>query len=313
MCTKHLVVLLAVLFYIVLLQASNELWARFLASENGKEQVPTTLVNGTVDLPMTLQFSSDFEGEKAGDRRELSPGIAFRWCPPGTFTMGSHEAEVARRDDERQVDVKLTKGFWLGETEVTASQWQKLMGTSPWRGKSLVKEGEAYAASYISHDDAVSFCEKLTSKERDAGRLSKVWKYALPTEAQWEYACRAGTMTRYSFGNLDSELTEYAWFIENAYRKDEKFPHEVGQKKPNHWGLKDMHGNVWEWCRDWYAKKLPGGRDPNSNEPGIFELRVDRGGCWYLDASCCRSAYRDAVSPQFRSSVIGFRVAAVPE
>jgi hypothetical protein len=173
------------------------------------------------------------EGSNAGDRKELAPGIAFRWCPAGTFRMGEGDGAV---------DVELSKGFWLGETEVTQGQWKNLMGTSPWSGRVGVgarasndttppKEGPEYAASYVNFEDAVTFCKKLTAQEQRAGRLPKNWNYSLPTEAQWEYACRAGTPTKFSFGDDESRLRQYAWFGDNSGKAP--YARRVELKKPN--------------------------------------------------------------------------------
>ena len=185
------------------------------------------------------------------------------------------------------------------------------MGTTPWSGKEYVKEGGDYAASYVSHDDAVEFYKKLTSQERATGKLPKGWKYSLPTEAQWEYACRASTTTRFSFGENELQLGDYGWFKGNADDKKEEYAHQVGLKKPNAWGLKDMHGNVWEWCSDWKAATLVGGRDPQGPLSGSF--RVNRGGGWGDDAVVCRSADRRYDSPGNRYGSLGFRLAAVPD
>ncbi|MGV3608050.1 MAG: formylglycine-generating enzyme family protein [Planctomycetaceae bacterium] len=245
-----------------------------------------------------------FEGTNAGDRKELvpTPTIAFRWCPAGAFTMG---------EDDKKVEVALTSGYWLGETEITQGQWQKLMGTSPWSGKELVKEGEDYAATYISHHDAVSYCQKLTVQERSAGRLPKGWKYCLPTEAKWEYACRAGAQSQFSFGQSERPLDEYGWFEKNAAEMGENFAHRVGMKKPNAWGVLDMHGNVGEWCSDWWDKKLFGSRDPVGLSTGAG--RVHRGGAWTsLDVNCRSAARRDS-SPDFRSYDLGFRLSCLRE
>jgi formylglycine-generating enzyme required for sulfatase activity len=218
------------------------------------------------------------------------------------------------------VDVTLTQGFWLGKFEVTQGLWESLMGTTPWKGKTAVQEGADYPATYLNADDAFEFCRKLTDVERKAGRLTEVWEYTLPTEAQWEYACRAGTTTRFSFGDDASELNHYAWFG-RFYGEDGKqneigelYPHEVGQKKPNPWGLHDMHGNVWEWCRDWYAVQVEAGAD--SAGPAKGSERVIRGGSFVEQSVVSRSARREgpmaAKRNNGRQNYVGFRVACVP-
>ena len=180
------------------------------------------------------------------------------------------------------------------------------MGTTPWSGNKFVKEGPDFAVSFITHPEAEAYCEKLTEIERTAGRLPTGWKYTLPTEAQWEYACRAGTMTKYSFGDDESKLGDYAWFNKNASNLDEIYAHAVGVKKPNPWGLFDMHGNVYEWCQDWYADKLLGGIDPVGTS--AVDRRVLRGGSWFYLAKGSRSANRNSWRPTVRYIVNGFRV-----
>ena len=151
-------------------------------------------------------------------------------------------------------------------------------------------------------------CEKLTDLARKAGKLKADEEYRLPTEAKWEYACRAGTQTAFSFGDDEKQLGEYAWFKGNAFKAGEIYAHKVGLKKPNPWGLHDMHGNVWEWCSDWYGEKLSGGVDPIGPEKGSY--RVFRGGGWRLDPGFCRSADRSFSShPSARGIILGFRVA----
>jgi formylglycine-generating enzyme required for sulfatase activity len=199
------------------------------------------------------------------------------------------------------------------------------MQTAPWRGEDYVKEGDNYPATYVNWADAIDFCEKLSEQERSAGRLPSGWQYTLPTEAQWEYACRAGTTTRYSFGDAQSDLPEYAWIEKNTKAAGEEYAHQVGQKKANGFGLHDMHGNVMEWCRDWYSDKLPGGTDPlvkigqatDFGEPssakslGPGAARVFRGGNWFVGGAFCRSAARHERTPAFRLFNLGFRVAVV--
>ncbi len=157
--------------------------------------------------------------------------LPLAWCPPGKFRMGSPPTELGRIGNEGPVDVTLTKGFWLGQHGVTQSEWQRVMQTTPWSGQNYVKEGEDYPATYVSWEDAIRFCEKLTEMERDAGRLPVRWKYRLPTEAQWEYACRAGAKSRFSFGDDESDLPGYAWFTKNTDGADEKIRASGGPKE----------------------------------------------------------------------------------
>jgi sulfatase modifying factor 1 len=206
--------------------------------------------------------------------------------------------------------VRITRAFCFGKTTVTQGQWWSVMGTRPWLGQDYVKEGADVAATYMSWDDAVEFCAWLTKFEQSSGTLHGNQQYRLPTEAEWEYACRAGTKTEWSFGDDDARLgEEFAWFDGNAWDKDEKYAHEVGQKKPNPWGLYDMQGNVAEWCSDWYDAeyyaKSPAA-DPQG--PGAGSFRVIRGGGWDHDPVGCRSASRDFDAPTHRDKDIGFRV-----
>ena len=162
----------------------------------------------------------------------------------------------------------------------------------------------------MSHQEAIEFCEILTKKEQQAGRLPQGFEYRLPTEAEWEYACRAGTTTTYCFGNDATRLSDFAWWggiAGNGNAKSEQYAHEVGLKKPNAWGLHDMHGNVYEWCADVYRPKLPGGTDPLVTSDGLGA--VYRGGSWDITAAYCRTAYRYWVKPEKQSFNVGFRVA----
>ena len=258
-------------------------------------------------------------GTAAGDAKEFAPGMTFRWCPPGRFKMGTASILSLLRisyltwiwDHEAPVWVQLGSGFWLAETLLTQRQWQTVMGSAPWQGHSEIKEGDDFPATYVSHDDAVLFCEKLTERERLSGRLASSGTYRLPTESQWEYACRAGTKTKFSFGDDDSQLEEYAWFYNNCLSVGEAYPHEVRRKKPNPWRFYDMHGNVWEWCLDWDGPKPVGGVDPRGVPSGTH--RIIRGGSWRPQkTSILRSAYRGCSMPHTRSD-IGFRVAFVCE
>lgn len=223
----------------------------------------------------------------------------------GTFTMGSPNAEKGRDSDEGpETEVTLTQSYWLGETEVTQRQWEEIMGNNPSNSKGGNRPVES-----VTWNDAMEFCRRLTTRERAAGRLDGRHEYTLPTEAQWEYACRAGTITRFSFGD-DAEYTQlgnYAWYASNSGQT-----HDVAQKLANPWGLYDMHGNVWEWCLDWYSGSYPGGNvaDPRGSSSGVNRLL--RGGGFADVGRTCRSAYRRKVGTDPRHPIYrGFRVALV--
>ncbi|MEO2014274.1 MAG: SUMF1/EgtB/PvdO family nonheme iron enzyme [Fuerstiella sp.] len=231
-----------------------------------------------------------------------SIGMKLRLIPVGEFVMGSPSSEVGRDDNESQHHVRITKPYYVQTTEVTQGQWKSVMGTEPWKEKSFVKEGSDYAASYVSHSDAGEFCRKLSAREGVT--------YRLPTEAEWEYACRGGSTGMYSFGTSVGQLGQYAWFEDNAYDINQKYVHRVGQNRGNDFGLYDMHGNVFEWCSDWYDKdyyKSSSVNDPQG--PSSGSDRVYRGGGWSRSADCCRSAHRYRYSPSDRTDSLGFRVA----
>jgi formylglycine-generating enzyme required for sulfatase activity/predicted Ser/Thr protein kinase len=252
-----------------------------------------------------------FAGAKAGqERSDNALDLKLCWCPPGKFRMGGMRMNDLTRVDEDQADVWLTRGFWLGKYEVTQGQWLKLMGMAVWDGHDLPKRGEKYPALFVTWDEAELFCARMTELERTAGRLPAGWEYRLPTEAQWEYACRAGSETKFSFGDDDSGLGAYAWFDQNTTRVVQRWAHEVGLKQANGWGLYDMHGNAAEWCRDIFGGKLPGGLDPEVTQ-GTASNRVSRGGSFPWWAMQCRSGMRMGASPSGRHEYVGFRLAAV--
>ncbi|HBJ36770.1 MAG TPA: hypothetical protein DDZ51_18850 [Planctomycetaceae bacterium] len=232
-----------------------------------------------------------------------SIGMKLKLIPAGTFMMGSPESEEERRDNETRHRVTLTKPYHLGTTEVTQGQWESVMGTTLWKGQMYVQEGSNNAATYVSWDDAVEFCRRLSAKE---GRT-----YRLPTEAEWEYACRAGKTTAYSFGDDAAQLSEYGWWggIDgNGNSQAEQYAHAVGLKRANAFGLYDMHGNVWEWCSDWYGDYPASAQvDPLGAAPG--SERVFRGGGWDHNVWGCRSAFRMWSAPGYRSFYLGFRLA----
>ena len=267
-------------------------------------------------------YTTGLDRGAIGDSRSFEIGggrtVVLKYVPGGEFLMGSPADEAERQDDEKQVRVTLTSHYWMGETEVTQGQWEAVMGTTPAQQKA---KGDAYGdvnglgadhpMYFVSHDDAEAFIGKLNAQSRPAAG----WRWALPSEAQWERACRGGTETVFSFGDsLDSTQANF----------DGNYPYGNGKKgsnleqttavksyTANGYGLYDMHGNVYEWCADWYGETLPGGVDPNGPKTG--SLRVLRGGSWRDYGGDCRSAYRGGYSPVARGSRLGFHLAAVPE
>jgi len=226
--------------------------------------------------------------------RPAGPG-GFVWISPGTFVMGSPSSEEGRVSDEVQHTVTLTQGFWLSDHEVTQSEYQAVMGNNP----SYFKGDLNRPVETVSWDEAVLYCQKLTERERAAGRITAQQAYRLPTEAEWEYAARAGT-TGARYGGLDT----IAWWNGNAGNQT----HPVKQKAPNAWGLYDMLGNVWEWCSGRYGDYPTGSvTDPTGSPSG--SLRVHRGGGWDGDARHARSADRSRLDPGYRYYDLGFRPA----
>jgi len=227
-----------------------------------------------------------------------SIGMEFKLIPAGTFTMG----DASGLNNETPHEVTLTKPFKMGVHEVTQDQYEQVMGVNPSEYKGADNPVET-----VSWEDAVEFCRKLSElpAEKEAGNV-----YRLPTEAEWEYACRARTTTKFSFGDDESDSDDYGWYSENSDQKT----HPVGSKLPNAWGLYDMHGNVWEWCQDW-EEDYPSGSvtDPSGATSGSYRsYRVFRGGSWSSTAGDCRSAYRSSFEPSLRHGIIGFRVSLSP-
>ena len=228
------------------------------------------------------------------------------WIKEGSFAMGSPSFEVGRYSAEGpQTSVTISRGFWMGIYEVTQAQYQTVVGSNP----SSFTGDTSRPVEKVSWHNAVAYCAALTTSEQTAGRCPATWSYRLPTEAEWEYACRAGTTTRFSYGDDDTLLTNYAWYNSNSGSTT----HPVGQKAPNAWGLFDMHGNVWEWCQDsWdFSANYPGG---STIDPLVTagSGRVGRGGGWGLGADGTRSAGRGVLLPAFTFDIIGFRVVLAP-
>ncbi len=234
----------------------------------------------------------------------------FAWIAPGTFVMGSPSREKDRYPDEGpQTTVTLTRGYWMGRYEVTQAEYQAVLGGNP----SHFTGDLTQPVEQVSWLDATNYCDKRTQQDRQAGLIPAGYEYRLPTEAEWEYACRAGTTTRFYWGD-DLSYTgigSYAWYTGNTGWNT----YPVGQKPPNAWGLYDMSGNVWEWCSDrclnWYGK-YPGGSVTDPKGAGAGSYRVLRGGCWNSYAAYCRSALRNYATPAVQSIDIGFRVVLAP-
>jgi formylglycine-generating enzyme required for sulfatase activity len=204
------------------------------------------------------------------------------------------------KDDETPVHEVCVGGFWMGKYEVTQAQWQNVMGDNPshFTKDKVGQDTSTHPVEQVSWEDVQEFLQQLNEK---AGTDV----YRLPTEAEWEYVARAGTETMYSFGNDVEKLVEYAWYIINS-----KFSsHPVGQLKPNVWGLHDMHGNVWEWCQDWYDREYYS-KSPSKNPggPSSGSDRVMRGGYLSSGAGDCRAAFRDGLTPDSHNHSVGFRL-----
>jgi len=223
---------------------------------------------------------------------DLGDGVKIEMVliPAGSFTMGGAGGGAIHK-------VNITKPFYLGKHEVTQEQWEKVMGDNP----SQLK-GPKNPVENVSWDDCQKFLDKLNAKAGGQGG-----KFVLPTDAQWEYACRAGSTTKYCFGDDASKLGEYAWFVANSGFKT----HPVGEKKPNAWGLYDMHGNVWEWCQDWQRPyTAEEATDPSGPATGFS--RVYRGACMADGPDSVLSVIRESDAPGTKNMAIGLRVSRVP-
>jgi sulfatase modifying factor 1 len=312
-----------------------------------------------------------WSGFAAGSHRIDELDLTLVPIPAGAFAMGSPDGEPGRRSDEGpKARVTITRDFWLARTEVTHAQWKAIMKTDlTEQARRALADDTVYSISgkdrtvrdyynvkadadpqrfvdnpadnapmcWVNWDEAVAFCRRLTERERAAKRLPAGYVYRLPTEAEWEYACRAGTEAATYAGALTivgrfnaPVLDEIAWYGGNSsvdwngkglrtdswkekqYPGGMAAPREVGTKQANPFGMHDMIGNLWEWCGDWYAKVLPVGevRDPTGAATGT--QRVSRGGSWNSSAAGCRAARRFQDSPGARFRCVGFRIALAP-
>jgi len=253
----------------------------------------TVGVQGTVLVDLSPGSSTQFYRSIA-DERPIGPA-GFVWIRPGTFIMGSPATEPERFREEIQHTVTLTKGFWMSDHEVTQDEYQAIVGTNPSRFK-----GPSHPVDQVSWIEAVDYCNKLTNRERSSGRITAQQGYRLPTEAEWEYAARAGT-TGARYGELDA----IAWHYDNSLATPESQP--VRQKLPNAWGLYDMIGNVFEWCADWSWAYEPEDQLDPQGPTSSTGARVIRGGSWGNPSQACRSACRLNANPLSSSWFGGFR------
>jgi len=265
---------------------------------------------GFVQLPATNFLFVDTTAPVAGNRfyraaLQIAP-TNMVFIPPNSFLLGSPTNEIGRAADEGpQTTVTLSHGFWMGKYEVTQGEYLALIGSNP-SGFPGNLDRPVESVSWL---DATNYCAMLTQQEEAAGRIPHGSHFRLPTEAEWEYAARAGTSTRFSYGDdpAGTGLTNFAWYAAIGGATT----HPVGQKAPNPWGLYDMAGNVLEWCLDWYGP-YPGGIeiDPQGPDSNATGLKVIRGGAWDGFESNCRSAFRgtEGVSPFLHDFILGFRV-----
>ncbi|RZN40296.1 MAG: formylglycine-generating enzyme family protein [Methanosarcinales archaeon] len=288
---------------------------------SGAAPIPTRTATPDASCDSEVAQTVSQTPTPAADQEETitnSIGMEFVLIPAGEFEMGSPSDEEGMWDNEGPVHrVTIRKAFYMGRYEVTQEQWREVMGATS-RVSSVTTsflqvlyfaldfmagdlsrfKGDNRPVERVSWDDVQEFIRKLNEKEGTD-------KYRLPSEAEWEYACRAGTTTRYSFGDSESKLGDYAWYRDNSGDKT----HLVGQKKPNPYGLYDMHGNVWELVQDeWHSGYNGMPTDGSAWESGSGANRVGRGGDWSISARFCRSACRNYGDPGIRDRSVGFRL-----
>ena len=242
-----------------------------------------------------------------------SIGMKLMLVHADSFDMGSPDDEIGRLEIQETIHgVTISRSYYLGAYEVTQEEYKKVVGDNPSYFSTMTmggRDSSKYPVENLSWNDAVSFCEKLSElpDEKAAGR-----KYRLPTESEWEYACRASSSSAYCCGDSRDELAEFAWFeVEADDPKLKDRTHPVGLKKPNRWGLYDMHGNVWEWCHDWFAL-YPSEAVTDPKGPPKGSVRVYRGGSWEDRADGCRSARREGDAETHSRLHVGFRIALSP-
>ena len=290
----------------IVLLASSWFWflVRTTDGAEGGGPVPPVPPGASVGVPAAVASTSavwkDTRTLSAGSSVTVTLGTnrwTVRWVPPGRFVMGSAVDEANRDKDEVQHEVEFSRGFFMAETECTQAQWEAVMPKNPSHGKAPDQP-----VNQVNWREAQDYCRALTERHRAQGLIPAGWEWDLPTEAQWEYACRAGTTEAFA-----GDLPSLAWIETNSEGK----PHAVKTRQPNAWGLHDLHGNVWEWCRDWYGDYATNRvKDPSGPSAGSF--RCYRGGSRIYGARRARSAIRGAMTPEMRGDYLGFRPVLLP-
>jgi formylglycine-generating enzyme required for sulfatase activity/serine/threonine protein kinase len=289
------------------------------SSEGNSAAPPEAEMNTRADSGMPVLLEAPFDEVTATSQTRLwaaklnepeeieEAGIKLKLIPPGEFTMGSPDSEPYRDPNEGpQHTVRITQPFFMGLTEITQKQWVDVMETRPWQGQPNVTEGDNYPATYVDWIGVKEFCRRVSAKTGQ--------QYRLPTEAEWEYACRAGTTTTWHFGDDVEGLDAHGWLDTNTHLIGNRYAHEVAKKQPNPFGLYDMHGNVFEWCEDFFVPNAYSRRTRSIDDPVVlahaesFEMYVTRGGGFDWNGYNIRSALRGAAAPDFRSERDGFRV-----
>ena len=291
-----------------------------IAKDLGDPWLGGAVEQGLGPAPPFSRAKQPSDGKEVGEGFVNSIGMVFHWCPPGRFTMGSEKADTAATRDRKAVSVTLSQGFWMGECEVTQREYKTVMGKDPPPGFTKHRNAPFYGID--EPKNVTEFCKKLDELERKAGALPDGWEYACPTEAQWEYACRAGSIAAYCFGDSVAELGQFGNFADQALHTANPDYHwadqrsddgvgealaPVGSYRPNPWGLRDMHGNVAELVADHLLPELPGGTDP------LAKIEKDgrtviRGGAWCSLPVYCESSFRNTPPSRNKSDFIGFRI-----
>jgi formylglycine-generating enzyme required for sulfatase activity len=265
------------------------------ASDGAPQPTTTRSSADTASAPSTPSAPPPAAASAGPLSLDLGNGVNLELLkiPAGEFLMGTRDSGFLFDEDERPMHrVTISRPFHIGKYEVTQAQWAAVMGGNPSRHK-----GDQLPVHDVTWDSCREFCSRLGER---TGRTVR-----LPTEAEWEHACRAGTETLFSFGDNQDDMGAYGWYQDNT----ENAPELVGTRQPNPWGLHDMHGNVFEWCADWFDSTYYGWsteKDPAGPQAG--EKRVMRGGCWYMQAWSARSAFRAASKPSGSNEIVGFRV-----